>query len=101
MEYSIIVTNEANLMLEKHIKFLSKVSINAAINLKILIKESLIILKHFPRIGYKLKRHKKLPTYYRKLVISKRYIIIYYIYKDIVYIQSILDSRQNNKKYLF
>lgn len=39
---------------------------------------------------------KKLPVQYRRLVISKKYILIYYVLKNNVYIDTLLDARQNN-----
>ena len=86
-------------MLNSHINFLSQVSINAATKLKRIIKEYTIILRHFPRIGKKLYFESKLPITYRKLVIDKRYSLIYYIIKNNIYIDAILDTRQNNKYY--
>ena len=44
----------AKTMLDNHIDFLNKVSINATIKLKKNIREYLIILKHFPKIGQKI-----------------------------------------------
>ena len=86
-------------MLNKHINFLSRASINAATKIKKNIKEYLIVLKHFPKIGKKLNFNNKLPLTYRKVVISKRYNLIYYIVKNNIYIETILDSRQNNIYY--
>ena len=92
------MTNEAKTMLDKHLDFLGQVSVNAVIKLKKTIKEYLIILKHFPRIG-KILYSSKLPLQYRTLVVHKKYILIYYIVKNNIYIKTILDTRQNNKYY--
>ena len=95
MEYKIYLTYNAKKMINEHIEFLSKVSIKAAINLKQIFKEYIIILKHFPYLGKKI--NKKLPTYIGKMVINKRYILIYFLINNKIYIDKILDSRQNNK----
>lgn len=100
IDYNIYITSEAKTMLDKHFNFLGRVSINAVIKLKKTIKEYLIILKHFPKIG-KILYGSKLPLQYRILVVHKRYILIYYIVKNNIYIKTILDSRQNNIYYLF
>lgn len=90
----------AKTMLDNHIDFLNKVSINATIKLKKNIREYLIILKHFPKIGQKIYLSNEKIFQLRKLIINKRYIIIYHIVKNNIYIRAVLDSRQNNKYYL-
>ena len=67
IEYNIDITNEAKIQINKHINFLSRVSINAAIKLKKDIKEYLIILKHFPRIGKRLHYDNNLQKFHRKI----------------------------------
>lgn len=94
------MTNKAKTMLDNHIKFLNKVSINAIIKLKKNIREYLIILKHFPKIGQKIYLSNEEIFQLRKLVINKKYILIYHIVKNKIYIRSILDSRQKNNNYL-
>lgn len=87
-------------MLDSHINFLNRVSVNAAIKLKKNVREYLIILKHFPKIGQKIHLNTKRLFQLRRLVINKRYILIYFIAKNNIYINAILDSRQNNNYYL-
>lgn len=101
MQYKIYITNDAKKMLNKHITSLSKMSISAAIKLKNNIKDHFVILKYFPKIGRKLYAKKQLPIQYRKLVVNKKHILIYYISKSNIYIDAILDSRQNNIYYKF
>ena len=87
-------------MLDNHINFLNRVSVNAAIKLKKNVREYLIILKHFPKIGQKISLNKKNLFQLRRLVINKRYILIYFIVKNNIFIDAILDSRQKNNNYL-
>ena len=84
-------------MIKAHISFLSKVSIKAAIKLKQTFKEYIIILKYYPKLGIKLNLIREKPPSIRKMVIEKRYILIYFIVNNNIYIDTILDSRQNNK----
>lgn len=98
IEYNILITNEARTMLDKHFIFLGRVSINAKIKLKKNIREYLIILKYFPKIGQKIYSDSEIKL--RKLTISKRYVLIYYILKNKIYIKTVLDTRQNNNYYL-
>lgn len=97
MKYNIYLTNNANNMIKRHILFLSKVSIKAAIKLKQTFKEYMIILKYYPELGKKLNLKREKPPSIRKMVIEKRYILIYFIINNNIYIDTILDSRQNNK----
>ena len=87
-------------MLDSHINFLNRVSVKAAIKLKKNVREYLIILKHFPKIGQKISLNKKKFFQLRRLVINKRYILIYFIVKNNIFIDAIIDSRQNNDYYL-
>ncbi len=97
MKYNIYLTNNANNMIKRHILFLSKVSVKTSIKLKQTFKEYIIILKHYPKLGKKLNFKREKPPSIRKMVIDKRYILIYFIINNNIYIDTILDSRQNNK----
>ena len=97
MKYNIYLTNNAYNMIKAHISFLSKVSIKAAIKLKQTFKEYIIILKYYPKLGRKLNSKREKPPSIRKMVIEKRYILIYFIENNNIYIDTILDSSQNNK----
>lgn len=97
MEYKVYYTNKSRKMLNSHISFLSRVSLNASTKLKCTFEEYINTLKVFPKIGSKVDFNGKLPSKYRKMVISKRYILIYIVSQNYIYIETILDSRQNNK----
>ena len=101
IEYNIYISIEAKAMLSKHINFLNRVSINSSTKLKKNIKEYLIILKHYPYIGKKLNSdNSQLQIIYRKLVINRIYNLVYCVIDNNIYIEAILDSRQNNNYYL-
>ena len=90
------ITYNAQNSIDKHIQFLSNVSIKAAIKLNEILKDYILILKYFPKIGKMIYKIKEPPIQFRKLVINKQYILIYYIQKNNVFIDDILDARQNN-----
>lgn len=100
-QYKVYITDNAKDMLQRHILFLNRVSKNSSIKLKSTIMHYFIILKYFPKIGRKLYTKNKLPIQYRKLVVDKRYILIYYVSKGNIYIDAMLDSRQNNAYYKY
>lgn len=93
MTYKIFINKKAEKTLNKHIVFLSKVSISATIKLKKDIVNNIKLLIIYPRIGIRY-LNKKLPFEYRKMVINKNYTLIYFIVQNNIYIDSILDSRQ-------
>ncbi len=96
MQYKIIYSKEFYRNMSIHVAFLSNVSINASKKLKENLKDYINILEVYSRIGSKIEFGKKLPVQYRRLVISKKYILIYYVLKNNVYIDTLLDARQNN-----
>ena len=99
IKHNIYLTNNAYNMIKAHISFLSKVSIKAAIKLKQTFKKYIIILKYYPKLGKELNSKSKKPPSIkiRKMVIEKRYILLYFIVNNNIYIDAILDSRRNNK----
>lgn len=98
MKYKIYLTNKAKITLNIHIEFLSKVSVPAAIKLQKYIFNNLELLRIYPRIGIKC-LNKKLPYEYRKMVIKDKYTLVYFIIKSNIYVDIILDTRQNTTFY--
>ena len=90
----VYITDNAINMLNKHIDFLGKVSKKATLKLLNLFDEYLIILKYFPQIGNAIYKNKN--QNFRKIVMNKRYVLIYYVFKNNVFIEAVLDARQKN-----
>ena len=97
-KYDIIISEDALFMLDKHARFLAKVHQNAAINLVDQILDDIESLSSLPE---------RCPFYnnafvpnnrYRMLISCKRYLIIYEILDNKVYVDSIIDSRQDITK---
>lgn len=81
-------------MLKKHIKFLANININFAKKYKNNILRSIEKLKYMPE-RFPYIKNKILPkNKYHKLVVNKRYLVIYQINFNIVFIDYILDCRQ-------
>jgi len=95
-QYSVVVHDEAALMLYSHVRFLANVSIPAARKLRATLYDAFSSLETMPHRCpvYRTRRTSKT---YRQLVIG-RYQIIFSINEDegIVNIRYILDSRQDN-----
>lgn len=95
--YEVIISERATEMLLQHIRFVSQVSIQASEKLRIEIIEAAKSLRSFPE-RYSWLTDSLLPVNkYRKMIINKRYLLIYQIKGHIVYIEYVLDCRQDYK----
>ena len=95
MKYTIIVSDKASDMLQRHIAFIANVSKKAARDQKKQIVDALKRLKEDANI-YPFFENEFIPkNKYHKYVISKRYIILYQIKDDVVYVDYIIDTRQD------
>ena len=78
-------------MLREHQKFLSKVSVKASKKLNQYFYEGVQRIIENP-YGYPYFNEEKT---YRRYIFYKRYLIIYLVEKNIIYIDYIVDTRQN------
>jgi hypothetical protein len=93
--YNVIISDRASEMLVSHIRFLAQVSIKSANELRMEIISSANSLQKMPE-RYSYIDDPELPqNKYRKAIVSKRYLLIYQIKDNKVYIDYILDCRQN------
>jgi len=96
-EYEVSISDEATGMLVSHARFLAQVSESAAIRLINAFRESALSLKQFPERNPWLMEPLIPKRKYRKLLLEKRYLIIYQIKKMTVYIDAVVDTRQDYK----
>jgi len=94
-QYNIIISDRAGEILIQHARFLAQVSIKAAEELRTNIIEAARSLQVLPERGPWLS-DPALPTNkYRKLLVDKRYLLIYQIKDDTVFLDYIVDCRQD------
>lgn len=93
--YHVIISERAGEMLMPHIRFLAQVSTQAADELRRDVIEAAKSLQNFPERGSWLTDPMLPANKYRKLLVDKRYLLIYQIKDDTVYINYILDCRQD------
>ena len=94
-KYRVIISDRSLSMLTDHVSFLSNVSVDAAIKLKQTIINEIKELGIFPE-KYPWLTSEFLPkNKYHKKVISNRYIVIYQIKENTVYIDYIINGRQD------
>lgn len=95
MEYQIIVSDKASNMLLKHIAFIARVSKTAAKKQKDEIIKAIKKLKIDAHI-YPFFENEFIPrNKYHKYVVSKRYVVLYQIKDKTVYVDYIIDTRQD------
>ena len=93
--YEVIFSERAVDMLIQHVRFLAQVSPEAAENLRSEIIAASKSLQSFPERQLKF-YDPLLPTNkYRKMIISKRYFLVYQIKAETVLIDYISDCRQD------
>lgn len=93
--YHVIISERAGEMLVQHARFLAQASVQAADNLRIDIVEAAKSLQEFPERGSWLTDPLLPANKYRKILVDKRYLLIYQVKDDTVYIDYIVDCRQD------
>jgi hypothetical protein len=93
--YKVIVSEKAAQMLVSHSQFLAQVSETAALQRIAEFNEKANSLDTFPERNPLLSDPLIPPGEYRKLLLAKRYLLIYQIKDLIVYIDAIVDCRQD------
>ena len=96
-KYKVVVSKTATSVLVSHASFLAKVSVEAAERLTSEFEKSANSLSQMPQrnpwlIADYIPKHQ-----YRCLPFEKRYLIIYQIIDETVYIDYVLDCRQDYK----
>ena len=95
--YRIILASRVRIQLLNHIQFLSKVSLPAARRLRSSFKEIIA------RIGENPFQFPVDPIFedlnfpYRKALFEKRYKVLFTVSDNVVFIDSVVDCRQNNQ----
>lgn len=93
-KYTVIIAPTVNDRMYDHIKFLARVSESAAENLLDNLVEDMHSLERMPYRNPVFNRPYLKIGKYRYMVSHKRYLIIYQIIDNTVFIDDILDSRQ-------
>ena len=94
-KYIVIISERASEMLVSHTRFLAQVSEQAAQNLIEQFKVSAKSLEDFPERNPRLDVPAMPINKYRKLLLGKQYLLIYQIKGNVVYVDYIVDCRQD------
>ena len=95
MEYKVIISDRAKENLGLHLRFLSQVNRSAAVKLKQRFLMELRSLREMPQ-RYPFFNEDFIPVNkYHKLYVENRYLVLYQIKDDTVYVDWIVDCRQD------
>ncbi len=96
-KYKVLVSPKAKEMLDEHIEFIAQVNVDAARNKKNEIMKGLRSLSNMPA-RFPLFESKYIKSgKYHKMYIEKWYLVLYQIIEDTVYVEYIIDCRENYK----
>ena len=94
-KYRLFLSPMAKTMLDHHIEFLAQLSIDAAVNLKEAFLKALRSLETMPLRYPVLDSDYIKSGKYRKMLVEKRYLVIYQVKENTVYVDYIVDCREN------
>jgi len=93
-KYNILWRPEAIQDVDEHFVFLSKVSKEAALQLNEYLFDAAKSLKDFPERNPLFDMAESFPNKARKMIVNKRYLLIYVVENATVEIYRVLDSRK-------
>jgi len=93
--YKVLISQRAANMLIHHVRFMAQASPEAADRLRTEIIEASRSLQNLPERSLELFEPVLSTNKYRKLIVSKRYCLVYQIKDETVHIDYILDCRQD------
>ena len=95
MKYNVIISDRAKEMLGMHIRFLAQVNKQAATKLMNRLVEEMRSLQNMPQ-RYPFFNENYIPANkYHKLYVENWYLVLYQIKDDTVYVDWIVDRRQD------
>ncbi|MDD4170032.1 MAG: type II toxin-antitoxin system RelE/ParE family toxin [Desulfotomaculaceae bacterium] len=93
--YSVVISDEAMQMLVSHARFLAQVSELAAMRLIEDFQVRAKSLEQFPERNPWLVDQLIPSGKYRKLLLKKRYLLVYHVKLNTVYVDAVVDTRQD------
>lgn len=94
-QYRVIVSDRARQMLASHVRFLAQKSPSSARKVKNNLMDAIRSLQQMPERYPFLKAEFIPPNKYHKMFVEKRYLILYQVRDQIVYVDYIVDCRQD------
>jgi len=95
MRYNIVISDKARKQIGQHVLFVSNVNKESARKLKVRIINQLGSLSEMPRRYPYLNVENIEKNHYRKMPLENWYLVIYHIIDNTVFIDYVLDCRQD------
>lgn len=95
MKYNVVISDKAKKQIAEHVSFVANVNKDSARQMKGRIIEALKSLSDMPRRCPFLNGELIEKNYFRKMPLEGRYLAIYHIISSTVYINYVLDCRQD------
>ena len=95
MKYKVVISEKARNQIGQHVLFVANVNKESARRLKARIISQLLSLSELPRRYAYLNGENIERNRYRKMPLENRYIAVYHITDSTVYIDYVLDCRQD------
>lgn len=90
--HKVVISPDAQRMIKEHIYFLAQVNVNAAKRLK---KELMLSIRSLAQMPERYPRLDLEGSKYRRMLAAERYIILYQVAEDTVYVEYVADGRQD------
>ena len=94
-KYKVIISDRAKRMLGTHIRFMSQVNKDAAVEKKKELVTAMRSLERMPQRFPFFEESYIPPNKYHKMFVEKWYLVLYQIQDDTVYVDYILDCRKD------
>lgn len=94
-KFKVIVSDRAKRMLSSHFGFIAKINKEAALSQKKELLFSISSLDHMPRHFPFFEAPYVVSNKYHKMFVKSRYLILYQIKDDTVYVDYIIDCRKD------
>lgn len=94
-QYNVIVSDRSRQMLANHVRFMAQKSPNAARKLKTELMDAICSLHQMPERFPFLEAEFITPNKYHKMFVEKWYLVLYQIKGVTVYVDYIVDCRQD------
>jgi plasmid stabilization system protein ParE len=94
-EYKLFISDKAKRMMKSHIRFIAEVNKDAAKAKKNEFAKALASLSQYPQRFPFLDGDYITPNKYRKMFVEKYYLVLYQIKENCVYVDYVVDCRQD------
>ena len=93
--YQVIVSSKAAIMMKEHVAFLAQVNVETALHVADIFRAALLSLNELPHRCPFLASEQIPRNKYHKLLVAEQYLLLYQVIDHKVYVDYIVDCRQD------